>query len=122
LLGSKSVWHSVRFGNWFSNCTHWRCDRRGWGTRRWLSVLYWSFLWRPHWRILDRMCEMFQRGAQTLCWYGGRFCFWVLSGINTVLFIVVLSLYLWFLYSVTFLLVFCANYTPPQNRNTCAPN
>jgi hypothetical protein len=35
------------------------------------------------------MCEMFQEGADTLCWYGGRFCLWAFSGINTVLFIVV---------------------------------
>ena len=34
------------------------------------------------------MCEMFQMGAHTLCWYGGRFCLGTLLGINTVLFLV----------------------------------
>jgi hypothetical protein len=31
---------------------------------------------------MDTMCEMFQIGAQTLCWCGGRLCLWVLSGVN----------------------------------------
>ena len=56
--------------------------------RSWLSVLYWSFLWRPQRRWTDTMCEIFQIGVHTLCRYGGRFNLWTLSGINTVLFLV----------------------------------
>ena len=65
----------------------WRFDGRR-GTRRWLCVLYWSFVCRPHWRSVDAMCEMFQMGAHILCWCGERFCLWALSGINTGLFLV----------------------------------
>jgi hypothetical protein len=101
---------------------HLRFDRRGWGTRRWLYVLYWSFLWRPQWRKLDTLWEILQMGAQTLCWYGGRFCLWALLGINTVLFLFFIFCNCNFLNSVTILCAFCVSYSPPQIRNTCAPN
>jgi hypothetical protein len=39
-----------------------------------IVCLHWSLFWRPQWRRLDAMCEMFQMGAHTLCWYGGRVC------------------------------------------------
>jgi hypothetical protein len=84
-----------------------------------MCVQYWSFLWRPQWRRLDSMCEMFQTPAHTLCWYGGRVCLWALSGINIVLFL------------VSFVFVFCSisviifyfllNYSPPQIRRTHLP-
>jgi hypothetical protein len=75
------------------------------------------------WRRLDTMCEMFQMGAHTLGWYGRRFCLWALSGINraTVLFIVYILCICNFLYFVTILCAFCANYSLPQIRNMCAP-
>jgi len=82
-------------------------------------VLHWSFLWRPQVRRVDTMCEIFQMGAHTLCWYGGRFCLWAFSEINTVLFFLCICN---FLNSVTILCAFWANYSPPQIRNRCAPN
>jgi hypothetical protein len=88
LPGSNSVRHSIKFGQWTGCSSRWRFDWRGWGTRRWLCVLYWSFLWRSQCRRVDTMCKIFQMGAQTLCWYGGRFCLRNLSGINTVMFLV----------------------------------
>jgi len=90
LPGLNSVWHSIRFRHWPKCSFRWRFDKRR-GTRRWLCVLYWSFLWRPQCRRVETMCEIFQMGAHTLCWYGGRFCLWDLSRINTVLFF----LYVW---------------------------
>jgi hypothetical protein len=66
----------------------WRFDWRGWGTRRWLCVLYWSLLWKPQFGGVDTMCEILQMGAHTLYWYGGRFFLWALLGISTVLFLV----------------------------------
>jgi len=78
---------------------------------------------RPQWRKLETMCEMFQMDARTLCWCGGRFCLWDLSGINFFLFLVcVLCISIFFLCFVTFLCVFFVNYSSPQIRNTCAPN
>jgi hypothetical protein len=52
-----------------------------------------------------------------------KFCLWALSGINrpTLLFIVYILCICNFLYFVTSLCAFCANYSPPQIRNTCAP-
>jgi hypothetical protein len=86
-----------------------------------MCVLYWSFLWRPQWRRLDSMCEMFQIGAHILCWYGGRDCLWPLSRINTVLFLVCIL-------CICILCVFCnysftffVNYSPPQIRRTHLP-
>jgi hypothetical protein len=96
-----------------------RFDGKRRGTRRWLCVLYWSFLWRPQWRRLDMMCEMFQMGAHTLCWYGGRFCLWDFSGINAVLFLVCILCICNSINSVTILCAFCVNCSPPQIRNTC---
>jgi len=125
LLGSNSIWHSIRLGHWPSCSFCWQFNRKRWGTRRWLCVLYWSFLWRPLWRRLDTMCKMFQMGAHTLCWYGGRFCLWALSGINTVLFsvcILCICIFPFFLYFVTILCAFFVNYSPLQIRNTCAPH
>ena len=96
-------------------------DHSGEVTRRWMCVLYWSFLWRPRWRRLDTMCEMFQMGAHILCWYGGRVCLWALSGINTVLFLVCI-------FCICILFVFCnyyftfiVNYSPPQIRRNHLP-
>jgi hypothetical protein len=104
---------TIRFGHW-PNCSYrWRFDRRR-GTRRWLCALYWSFLWRPPCRRVDRMCEIFQIGAQTLCWYGGRFCLWALSGINTVLFLVCVLCMCNFLNFVTILCNISVNYSPPK--------
>jgi len=68
------------------------------------------------------MCEMFQMGAHTVCWYGGRFCLWSLSGINIVLFLVCILCIRIFFYFVTILCAFCVNYSLPQFRNNCAPN
>jgi hypothetical protein len=89
LPGSISVWQSITFGHWPSCPFRWRFDVRR-DTWHWLFVLHWSFFWRPQWRRLDRMCEMFQMGEHTLCWCGGIFCLWALSEINrlTVFFIV----------------------------------
>jgi hypothetical protein len=74
----------------------------------------------PQWRRLDTMCEMFQMGTHTLCWYGGRFCLQALSGINrpTVLFTVYILCIYNFLYFVTILGAFCANYHLPT-LGTC---
>ena len=115
---ATSVWHSIGFGHW-PNCSfRWRFDKRR-GTRRWLFVQYWSFLWRPQCRRVDTMCEIFQMGAHTVCLYGGRFCLWALSEINTVLFF----LSIWnFLNSATILCAFWVNYSPPQIRKTYGPN
>jgi hypothetical protein len=60
---------SIRFGHW-----------RGWGTRCWLCVVYWSLLWRPQLRRVGMMCEIFHMGAHTLWWYGRRFCLWACQG------------------------------------------
>jgi hypothetical protein len=69
------------------------------------------------------MCEIFQMGAHTLCWYGGRFCLWALSGINTAWFLVCIHcICIFFLYFVTVLCASFVNYSPTQIRNTCAPN
>ena len=87
LPGSNSVWQFIRFEHWPSCYFRWWFDGRR-GTRRWLCVLYWSFLWLPQWRRVGTMCEIFQMGARTVCWYGGRFCLWAVSGINTVLLLV----------------------------------
>jgi hypothetical protein len=95
-----------------------------------LCVLYSLFLWRPLWRRLDTMCEMFQMGEHTLCWCGGRFCLWSLSGLNTVLFLFCILCICIFLFFVTIPCGFCENYlsppneahSPPQIRNMCAPN
>jgi hypothetical protein len=81
LSGSSSVWHSIRFGHWPSSSFRWQFDVRR-DIWRWLFVPHWSFFWKPQWRRLDMMCEMFQIGAHSLCWYGGRFFLWVLSRIN----------------------------------------
>ena len=92
------------------------------------DCLYWSFLRRPRWRRLDTMCEMFQMDEHTLCWCGGRFCLWAMSGINTDLFLFfIFCICIFFLYFVTIPCAFCENYLPPQNRraqirNTCVPN
>ena len=67
------------------------------------------------------MCEMFQMGKHTLCWCGGRFCLWVLSGINTVLFLFCILCICIFLYFVTILCAACENYLPPQIRCTHLP-
>jgi hypothetical protein len=66
------------------------------------------------------MCEMFQMGAHTLCWHGGRFCLWALSGINTF----VLSshpLYLYFFVFGDYSLCFLCKLSPPHVRNTHLP-
>ena len=121
LPGSNSVWHFIRFEHRPTCSFRWRFDRRR-GTICWLCVLYWSFLWRPQWRRVDTMYGIFQRGAHTVCWYEGRFCLWALSGINTVLFLVCILRICHFLNYVNILFAFCVNYSPPQIRNTCAPN
>jgi hypothetical protein len=89
LLRSNSVWHSIRFRHWPSCSFCWQFYIRR-DTWLWLFVLHWSFFWRSKWRRLDTMCKMFQMGAHTLLWCGGRFCSWTLSRINrpSVLFIV----------------------------------
>jgi len=81
-----------------------------------------SVLWRPQLKRVDTMYEIFQMGPHTLCWYGGRFCLWALFGINTVLFLVCFLCICNFLNAVTILCSFCVNYSPPQIRNTCAPD
>jgi hypothetical protein len=122
LPGSNSAWHSNRFGHWPSYSFRWQFDVKRWGTRRWLYVLYWSFLWRPCWRRLGTMCEMFRMGAHILCWYEGRFCLWALSVINSVLFLgCILCICNFFLYVVTILCAFFVNYSPPQIRRTYLP-
>jgi hypothetical protein len=121
LLGFNSVWHSIRFRHWPSCSLRWQ-----FGIRRdswfWLFVLHWSFFRRSQWRRLDTMFKMFQMGAHTLLRCGGKFCLWTLSRINkpSVLFIVYILCIFNFLYCVTILCAFCANYSPPQIRNTCA--
>jgi hypothetical protein len=122
LLGSNSVWHCIRFGHWSSCSSRWRFDWRGWRTRRWLCVLYWSFLWRSQLRSVDTMCEIFQMGAHTLCRYEGRFCLWALSGIHTGLFFVSILCNCIFLNSVNILCVFCVSYSPSQIRKMCTSN
>ena len=122
LPGSNFVWHSIRFGHWISCSFRWRFDGRRWGTRRWLCVLYWSFLWRLQWRRLDKMCEIFQMGAHTMCWYGRRFCLWAMSRIKIVLFLVCILCIFIFLCFFTILCVFFVNSSPPQIRNTRVPN
>jgi len=62
------------------------------------------------------MCEIFQMGAHTLCWYEGRFFLWVFSGINAVLFLVCILCICNFLNSVTILCAFCVHYSPPKIR------
>jgi hypothetical protein len=96
-----------------ASCSYrWRFDGRRWVTRRWMCVLYWSFLWRPQWKRLDTMCEMFQMGAHILCWYGGRVCLWALSGINTVLFLVCV---IWICsYFVNIFYFLCKLFTSPN--------
>jgi len=121
LLGSNSVWHFIRFEHWPSCSFRWWFDGRR-GTRRWLCVLYWSFLCRPQWRRVDTMCKIFQMGTHNVCRYEGRFCLWALSRINTVLFLVCIICISNFLNSLTILCDFCVNYSPPQIRNICAPN
>ena len=76
---------TITFGHWPNCSIRWRSDRKR-GTRRWLRDLHRSFLWRSQCSRVDTMCEIFQMGAHTLCWYGGRFCLWALSRINTLLF------------------------------------
>jgi hypothetical protein len=80
------------------------------------------FFWRPQWRRLDTMCEMFQMGANTLCWHWGRFFLWDLSGVNrpTVFFIVYILCICNFLYFVTILYAFCRNYSRPNYKLVCA--
>ena len=121
LPGSTSVWHAIRFGHWPACSLRWRYDGRI-GTRRWLCALYESFLWRPLMRRVDTMCEILQMGAHTLCWCGGRFSLWVLSQINTALFLVYILFVCNFLNSVNILCAFCVNYSPPRFRNICASN
>ena len=121
LPGSSSTWHLIRFEHRPSCSFRWWFDGRR-GTIRWLCVPYWSFLWRPQWRRVDTMCEIFQMGAHTVCWYEGRFCLWAFSEIKAVLFLVCIPFTCNFLKSVTILCAFCVNYSPPQIRNTCAPN
>jgi len=124
LPGSNSVWHSIRFGHWPSCSFRWRFDRRRWVTRRWMYVLYWSFLWRLQWRRLDSICEMFQMGAHILCWYGGRVCLWALSEINTVLFLVCIlciRFFFFFFRFCNYYFTFFVSYSPPQIRRTHLP-
>jgi hypothetical protein len=67
--GFNSAWHSIRFGHWPSCSFRWQFDWRRWGTRRWLSVRYWSFHLRPQRRTVDTTYLIFKMGANTLCWY-----------------------------------------------------
>ena len=67
---------------------------------------------------MDMMCEMLKMGAHTFYWYGVRYCSepshcFILSFILCICN---------FLYSISILCVFCANYSPPQIRHKCAPN
>jgi hypothetical protein len=77
-------------------------------------VWYWSFLWKPQWRTVDMMCEIFKMGAHTLfvslVMDKHRFVFSLYPS------------YLYFFNFVTILSAFCVNYLPPQIRNMCAPN
>ena len=114
LPGSNSVCYFIKFESWPS-CSFrlWFDGRRG--TRRWLRVLYWSFLWLPQWRRVDMMCEIFQVGAHTVCWYGGRFCLWALSGMNTVLFLVcIFCICIFFKFCKYSLCCLCKLFTSPN--------
>jgi len=70
LPGSNSVWQFIRFEHRPSCSLRWWFDGRS-GTIWWFCVLWW-----PQLRRVDTMCEIFQMGAHTVCWYGGRFCLW----------------------------------------------
>jgi len=50
---SNSVWHFISFEHKPSCSFRWWFDGRR-GARCWWCVLYWSFLWRPQWRRVDR--------------------------------------------------------------------
>jgi len=67
------------------------------------------------------MCEIFQMGAHTLCWYGGRFVCEPCQGKHCFVINFILRICN-FLNSVNILFAFCVNYSPPQIRNTCEPN
>jgi hypothetical protein len=68
------------------------------------------------------MCEILQMGAHTVCWYGGRFCLWAMSGKHNVLFLVCILCIVFFFKFCNYSCALCANYSPPQIRDTCAPN
>jgi hypothetical protein len=87
LPGSNSVRQFIRFEHSPSYSSRWWFDERK-GRKRWLCVLYWLFLWIPQWRRVEVMCEIFQMGAHTVCWSGGRFYLWALLVIIIVLFLV----------------------------------
>jgi len=65
--------------------------------------------------------KIFQMGAHSWCWYGGRFCLWTLSGINSVLFLFCILCILHFLYFVNIPCASCEKYSPPQIRHTNFP-
>ena len=104
--GSSYVWHCIGFRNWPSSflslTIRWK-EIQGQDADAVFSTA--RFSEDHNGEELDTTCEMFQMGEHILCWCGGRFCWWDLSRINTVLF-----LFCILCSCVVFFFVFC-NYS-----------
>jgi hypothetical protein len=120
LPGSNSVWHSIRSWHW-SNCSfRWRFDLRR-DTWRWLLCT--GRVSEDHSGVYRIRCAKCFRWAHTHCAGMEEYFVCEMCRINrlTVWFIVYILCICNCLYFVTILCALCANYSPPQIRNTCAP-
>ena len=95
----------IRFEHWPSCSFRWQFNWRR-RTRRWLCVLYRSFLWKPQWIRVDTMCEIFQMGAHTvLVWrkflfvrlFRDKYCFVLSLYLLYLQFFQFCNYFLWFL-------------------------